>query len=79
MTKRETVQMEWLALTVASWSKWNHYRLTTPDWEHTAVRRGTIAGVASGSSGCQVWEAGVRAGGRPAYTETYTIGYTHSV
>lgn len=45
LQRREAVQTEWLSLTVASWSKWNHYRVITPDWEHTSVRRGQDAGM----------------------------------
>lgn len=44
LQKRVAVEKEWLKLTIASWSKWHHYRLTTPDWELVADRRGLEAG-----------------------------------
>jgi len=41
---------EWFQLVVASWSKWNHYKLTYPDYEMVGTRRGPLAAAAAKSS-----------------------------
>eukprot|EP00928_Gymnodinium_smaydae_P008245 TRINITY_DN12998_c0_g1_i1.p1 TRINITY_DN12998_c0_g1~~TRINITY_DN12998_c0_g1_i1.p1 ORF type:complete len:1098 (-),score=241.77 TRINITY_DN12998_c0_g1_i1:194-3487(-) len=43
MKAKEVMTPEWMQLTVASWSSWNHYKLFNPDWGLLGVRRGTLA------------------------------------